>query len=163
MAEKYSGIGLTSITTKIYNALLVYHIEPKIEKILLKNQNDFRRNQSTTSQILTIHRILDGDRAKPSQATLWFVDLSKAFDSIHRRKMEQIFLAFGFPKETVTAIMMSYKNTKVNVHLVDGVEFSLTLLLEFCKEVHNPIFIHNLLWLCTSNVDRSNERKWLCT
>ena len=40
------------------------HIEPKIKKILRKNQNNFRRNRSTTSQILTIRRILEGVRAK---------------------------------------------------------------------------------------------------
>ena len=37
---------------KIYNALLRNRIEPKIDNILRKNQNGFRRNRSTTSQIL---------------------------------------------------------------------------------------------------------------
>ena len=36
---------------KIYNALLRNHIEPKIEKILKKNQNGFRRNRSMTGKI----------------------------------------------------------------------------------------------------------------
>ena len=31
------------------------------------------------------------------------------FDSIHREKMEQILVAYGLLKETVTAIMMLYK------------------------------------------------------
>ena len=46
----YQGITLTSIVAKIYNTLLCNRIEPKIEKIL-KNQNGFWRNRSTTSQI----------------------------------------------------------------------------------------------------------------
>ena len=33
--------------------------------------------------------------------------------------MEQILLTYGLPKETVIAIMMLYKNTKVKVHLPD--------------------------------------------
>ena len=53
-------------------------------------------------------------------ATLLFADFSKAFDSIHRGKMEQTLLAYGLPKETVAAIMMLYKNTKVNVRSPDG-------------------------------------------
>ena len=53
--------------------------------------------------------------AKNLQATLLFVDFSKAFDSIHRGKMEQILLAYGLPKETVAAIMILYRNTKVKV------------------------------------------------
>ena len=64
LAKNYRGMTLTSIAAKIYNALLPNRIEPKIEIILRKDQNDFRRNRSTTSQILTIGRILEGVRAK---------------------------------------------------------------------------------------------------
>ena len=120
LARNYRGITLTSIAAKIYNALLRNRIEPKIDNILRKNQNGFRRNRSTTSQILTIRRILEGVRAKNLQATLLFVDFTKAFDSIHRGKMEQILLAYGLPKETVAAIMILYRNTKVKVRSPDG-------------------------------------------
>ena len=117
LAKNYRGITLTSIAAKIYNALLRNRIEPKIDNILRKNQNGFRRNRSTTSQILTIRRILEGVRAKNLQATLIFVDFTKAFDSIHRGKMEQILLAYGIPKETVAAITILYRNTKVKVRI----------------------------------------------
>ena len=120
LAKDYRGITLTSIAAKIYNALLRNRIEPKIDNILRKNQNGFRRNRSTTSQILTIRRILEGVRAKNLQATLIFVDFTKAFDSIHRGKMEQILLAYGIPKETVAAITILYGNTKVKVRSPDG-------------------------------------------
>ena len=120
LAKNYRGITLTSIAAKIYNALLRNRIEPKIDNILRKNQNGFKRNRSTTSQILTIRRILEGVRAKNLQATLLFVDFTKAFDSIHRGKMELILLAYGLPKETVAAIMILYKNTKVKVRSPDG-------------------------------------------
>ena len=83
-AKNYQGITLTSIAAKIYNALLCNGIEPKIDNILRKNQNGFRRNKSSTSQILTICRILVGVRAKNLQATILFVDFTKAFDSIHK-------------------------------------------------------------------------------
>ena len=64
LAKNYRGIALSSIAAKIYNALLRNHIEPEIDKILKKNQNGFRRNRSTTSQIWTIRRIIEGARAK---------------------------------------------------------------------------------------------------
>ena len=120
LAKNYRGITLTSIAAKIYNAQLQNRIEPKIDNILWKNQNGFRRNRSTTSQILTIRRILESVRAKNLQATLIFVDFTKAFDSIHRGKMEQILLAYGIPKETVAAITILYRNTKVKVRSPDG-------------------------------------------
>ena len=70
--------------------------------------------------LLTIRRILEGVQAKNLQATLIFVDFTKAFDSIHRGKMEQILLAYGIPKETVAAITILYRNTKVKVRSPDG-------------------------------------------
>ena len=59
-------------------------------------------------------------RAKNLQVTLLFVDFTKAFDSIHRGKMEQILLAYSLPEETVASIMILYRNTKVKVRSPDG-------------------------------------------
>ena len=87
-AKNYRDITFTSIAAKIYNVLLRNCIEPHIDNILRKNQNGFRRNRSTTSQILTIRRILEGIRAKNLEATILFVDFTKAFDSSLRGKME---------------------------------------------------------------------------
>ena len=72
------------------------------------------------SQILTIRRILEGVCAKNLEATILFVYFTKAFDSLHRGKMEQILLAYSLPKETVPAIMMLYRNMKVKVCSPNG-------------------------------------------
>ena len=118
MEEIYIYIYIV-VVAKIYNALLLNCYEPITEKILRKNKDGLQRKWSTTSQILTICWILRVC-AKNLEAIPLLVDFSKAFDSIHRWKMKQILLANGLPKETVTAIMMLYKNTKVKVHSLDG-------------------------------------------
>ena len=69
---------------------------------------------------MTNHQILEGVHTKNLEAAILFVDFTKAFDSIHRGKMEQILLSYGLPKETVAAIMMLYRNTKVKVYSLDG-------------------------------------------
>ena len=56
-----------------------------------------------------------------------------AFDAIPRGKMEQLLLAYGFPKETVKAIIKTQKS-KFN-HPVET-QTSLILLLKFCKDIH---------------------------
>ena len=101
-------------------SLAVHAFASRVLMSVLKNLNGFQRNWSTTSQILTIRRILEGVRAKNLEVTILFVDFTKAFDSIHRRKMEQILLAYGLPKETVAAIIMLYRNTKVKVRSPNG-------------------------------------------
>ena len=50
----------------------------------------------------------------------FFVDFTKAFDSVYWEKMEQILLAYGLPKETVAAITIHDRNTKVKVRSPDG-------------------------------------------
>ena len=61
-----------------------------------------------------IRRILEGVRAKDIEATILFVDFN-----IHGGKMEQILFAYSLLKETVAAIMMLYRNTKVKVRFPD--------------------------------------------
>ena len=68
LAKNYRGITLISIAAEM--PCYKNRIEPKIDNIFMKNQNGFRKNTSTTSQILTIRRILAGVRAKNLQATL---------------------------------------------------------------------------------------------
>ena len=119
IAKNYQGITLTSIAVKIYHAQQLNCIEQEIEKILRKNQNCFLE-KPIQSQILTIGWISEKISAINLKVTLLFVDFSKAFDSIHKAKMEQILQAYGLPKETVSAIRRLYKNTKVKVCLPDG-------------------------------------------
>ena len=54
---------------------------------------------------------------------------------MHKGKMEQILLAYGLPKEIVTAIMMLYKNMKAMVCL-PKTPASLIESLEFCKKIY---------------------------
>ena len=98
----------------------MYECIDEREKLIYTVVYGFQRNRSMTSQILTIRRILEGVQAKNLQATLLFVDFTKAFDAIHRGKMEQILLAYGLPKETVAAITILYRNTMVKVCSPDG-------------------------------------------
>ena len=80
----------------------------------------FGESDSRHHTFLTIRRILENVPAKNLEATILFIDFSKALDSIHRGKTEQILLTNGLHKETVAAIMMLYKNTKVKVCSPNG-------------------------------------------
>ena len=89
----------TSIAAKIYNALLRNRIEHKIDNILRKNQNDFRRNRSTTSQILTIRRILEDIRSKNLQATILFVDLLRPSTPFPKGRWSKFFSPTAYQKK----------------------------------------------------------------
>ena len=165
LVKNYRGITLTSIAAKIYNALLQNRIVPQIDKILRKNQNGFRRNRSTTSQILTILRILEGVRAKNLQATLLFVDFTKAFDSIHRGKMEQILLEYGLPEETVAAITILNRNTKVKVRSPDGDTEYFNIVAGVLQEdtLAPYLFIICLDYVLRTTIDNIRENGFVLT
>ena len=84
----------------------------------------------------TIRRTIEEVRAKNIEPTQLFVDSPRAVDSMHKGKMKQIILTYSMPKETVTVLMMLYRNMKVKVRSPNGDTDSSTFLLEFCMEIH---------------------------
>ena len=80
--------------------MLLNRIRPNIEVILRKNQNGFRQNRSTTGQILKIQCIIEGVKSKNLLAILSIVNFAKAFDSIHRGKINE----FIFDKIRICSI-----------------------------------------------------------
>ena len=108
---------------------------------------------------MTIRRILEGVRAKNIQATLIFVHLTKAFDSIHRRKREQILLAYGLPEETVAAITILYRNTKVKVSSPDGDTeyFDIVAGVLQGDTLAPHLFIINLDYVLRTSIDKIRE------
>ena len=159
LASNYRGITLTSIAAKIYNSMLLNRIQPEVDKVLRKNQNGFRKNRSTVGQILTVRRLIEGVRAKNLKACLLFVDFSKAFDSIHRGKMEKILRAYGIPAETVAAIMMLYKNTKSLVRSPDGDTCFFDILAGVLQgDTLAPfLFVITLDYVLRTSLDKNSE------
>ena len=112
---------------------------------------------STTSQILTIRRILEGVRAKNLQALL-FVDFTTAFDSINRRKMEQILQAYGLPTETVAAITILNKNTKVSPSPDGDTEYFDIVARVLQRDMLSPyLFIICLDYVLRTSIDKIRE------
>ena len=92
--KNYRGITITSIAAIFCNSMIYNRIKSEVEAILRKNQNGFTRNRSTSSQILTIRRILEGVWAN-LEATPFLIDFSKVFCSIQGWKMGQIRLTYS--------------------------------------------------------------------
>ena len=112
---------------------------------------------------MTIRRIIEGVRAKNLQATLLFVDFTKAFNSIHRGKMEQILLAYGLPKETGAAIRILYRNTKV--HSLDGDTeyFDIVAGVQKGDMVAPYLFIICLDYVLRTSIDKIRENGFKLT
>ena len=116
----YRGISLTCVGAKIYNRMLLNRLRPHIDPILRWNQNGFRENRSTISQILALRRLLEGMKSKNLPLVAIFIDFLKAFDSIHRERMFMILQAYGIPDNIIKAVMIMYDNSSAIVMSNDG-------------------------------------------
>ena len=120
LPSNYRGISLTSTADKIFNKMILLRIRPEIEKVLRKNQNGFRPGRSTTTQVLSLRRLIEGITEKQLTAILLFVDFSKAFDSIHRGTMLSILRAYGIPEVLIRSIGALYEDTTSTIRTPDG-------------------------------------------
>ena len=163
--KNYRVITLTAIAAKIYNLMLLNRIRPEIDPILRKNQNGFRTNGSTTGQILTIRRILDGVNSNNLPLTLLFIDFSKAFDTINRKKMKEILVKYGIPEETVCAIMILYKNTGSmdRSHDGDTPYFEITTGVLQGDTLAPFLFISCLDYILKTSLDNNQELDYTLT
>ena len=116
----YRGISLTSVASKVFNKLILNRIRPLIEEKLRMNQNGYRVGRNTVNHILAARRLVEGVKNKNLSAVMVFIDFSKAFDSIDRKKMIQILSAYGIPKKILAAIEVMYSETFAKVISPDG-------------------------------------------
>ena len=94
-----------------------------------------------------------------------FVNFSKAFDSILRGKMEQTLLTYGLLKETVAAIMMLYRNTKVKVcsSIGDTDYFDIIAGLLQGDTLAPYLFIICLDYMLRMSIDKMNDNGFKLT
>ena len=120
LPSNYRGITLSSIAAKVYNRMLLNRIRPFVDPLLRWNQNGFRQQRSTISQILALRRIIEGMKSKNLPLAVVFIDYSKAFDSIHRERMFEILQAYGIPGTIIEAIKAIYDDSSALVITPDG-------------------------------------------
>ena len=100
--------------------MLLNRIRPHLDPWLRINQNGFREKRSTEAQILSLRRLIEGIKSKNLPAIITFIDFKKAFDSIRRGKLMEIFHAYGIPAKVVSAINNLYTETEAKVVSPDG-------------------------------------------
>ncbi|UYV72418.1 hypothetical protein LAZ67_9003041 [Cordylochernes scorpioides] len=103
----YRGIALCSNISKLLTTILRNRLNNWIEKreIILENQAGFRKNRSCTDHILLLNSLIQLSlRRKRGKLYVFFVDLTKAFDTVRHDLLWQKLHKMGISNKFVMLI-----------------------------------------------------------
>jgi hypothetical protein len=122
--NNYRGISLLSTSYNILSNFLLSKLSPYIDEIIGDHQCGFRRNRSTTDQILYIRQILERKWEYNKTVHQLFKTFEKAYDSQRDEVLYNILIEFGVPTKLVRLIKMclneTYSKIRIGKHLSDS-------------------------------------------
>jgi len=104
--DDHLGIALLSIPGKILARVIASRLTSYVEAhgVLPESQCGFRAGRSTTDMTFTVRQIQEKCREQQREMFAVFVDLSKAFDSVHRPGLWAVLRKIGCPPAFVDII-----------------------------------------------------------
>ena len=113
--NNWRGIMLLSTTSKVFSKIILNRLGAGIDPQLRNEQAGFRKGKSRSDHIFTLRQILE--QSKEWNTTLYatFIDLEKAFGSVHRESLWRILRHYGIPSKIVNIIRMLYSDFKAKV------------------------------------------------
>ncbi|KAL9970181.1 hypothetical protein ACROYT_G022514 [Oculina patagonica] len=111
----WRGVTLLSIPSKIFCKIIHMRLSDAIDTILRKEQAGFRPGVGCIDHIFTLRNIFEQCIEWNTKVHVNFIDLEKAFDSIHRDTLWNILLAYGCPEKIVSIIKLFYNNFTCSV------------------------------------------------
>merc|ERR1712035_150031 len=110
--KNYRGITLLSVPGKVLAHLLLMQIRAQLLKYQRPEQSGFTPGKSTIDRILAL-RVLMERRLEFRQGLLAvYVDLKKAFDSVHRETLWDILHVRGIPARIIDLMAGLYSGTE---------------------------------------------------
>ena len=106
LCSNYRGISLLSAVGKLFAKILLNRLTPLAEEVLHESQCGFRPSRGTIDMIFALRQIQEKCREQRVPLYLTLIDLTKAFDSIHRDTLWQILAKYGCPGKLVKMIRL---------------------------------------------------------
>ncbi|KAG0728096.1 putative protein in type-1 retrotransposable element R1DM [Chionoecetes opilio] len=119
--NNYRGITLLSLPGKVLAHLLLTRIRSHLVKHQRPQQSGFTPDKSTTDRILALRVLVERRREFRQGMLAAYVDLKKAFDSVHRESLWDLLRLRGIPARTIGLITGLYSGTESAVKCGAGV------------------------------------------
>jgi len=82
--NNWRGITLLSVPSKVFCSVLLNRLQKEVDAVLREEQAGFPTGRSCSEQILTLRNIIEQCHKWQKPLHINYIDLKKAFDSIHR-------------------------------------------------------------------------------
>ena len=112
--DNYRGITLLSCFGKLFTSILNERIYTFLDenKLLGKEQGGYRKGQSTTQHIFSLHSLINMYLQKKKKLYCLFVDYRKAYDKIQRNILWEKLLRTGIKGNILNIIKDMYSKAK---------------------------------------------------
>jgi Reverse transcriptase (RNA-dependent DNA polymerase) len=130
-------------------------LKAQVEPYLAEEQAGFRRDRSTTKQILTLRSIAEKAHRKATPMYNCFVDFQKAFDSIKHDIIQATFKSYGVGKTLTTLLYRMLKQATAAVS--DGSELGAWFKVTVGSRQGDPIYPTTLITYFERVIDGVKE------
>ena len=110
--SNYRTISIISHTSKILLRIRFNRLIPQAENILAEEQAGFRKNRSTTEQILNCRLIIKKHIYQQRQVYHNFIDYKKAFDRVWHEGLWHVMSYFGISNTIIQRIKSLYNSSE---------------------------------------------------
>ena len=127
--DNYRGITLLSIPSKVFTRVILNRLKPKAEASFRENQCGFRRGRGCVDQLFTLRILLEKAREFQQPIYVCFIDLRKAYDSVHREALWRVLQhSYQLPDKLVSIIKIIHEDSIAAVRAYGRTsgEFSVT-------------------------------------
>src|SRR5258705_4815236 len=121
--ENYRHISLLSNYLKLFTSLIATRLTLRCETqaIIPEEQAAFRKNRSTQDHIFSLHTLINHQlQQKKGKLYTFFIDLSKAFDSINHQSLMLKFINLGISTQYLTLIKALLETLTIKFKLEDS-------------------------------------------
>ena len=164
--NNWRGITLLSLTSKVFSKVIQTRLSKVIDKSIREEQAGFRSGRSCTDQIFVLRQILEQSREWNTPLYINFLDIEKAFDSIHRDSLWKILRYYGIPRKLVNVIKMLYQDFSsqviCNTEVTDAFQIT-TGVKQGC--ILSPLlFVLGINWIMENVIEEEKRGiRWTLT